>query len=94
MVSLKTLGRAPNKALLNLRDAWARKISPNPAVKVFLGAPASSNAASEGYVNISTLTEITLDTKKRYSSFGGVMLWEASEAYSSCSSKAVLLLLI
>lgn len=48
-------------------------------MKVYIGAAASSNAAGEGYVNISTLISIAEQTRKQYSSFGGVMLWDASE---------------
>ncbi|KAJ6596411.1 glycoside hydrolase family 18 protein [Mycena vulgaris] len=57
-------------------DNWAKTVSPNPNVKVFIGAPASSTAANAGeYVAASTLGSIALATRAQYSSFGGIMLW-------------------
>jgi chitinase len=64
------------------RDKWARTQSPNPDIKVYLGAPGSSKAAGNGYVDIQTLSKIAKDAQDRYSSFGGVMLWDADVAYS------------
>ncbi|KAF8640779.1 hypothetical protein AX17_000428 [Amanita inopinata Kibby_2008] len=72
---------APSKFNFDTWDKWARNESPNPNVKVFLGAPASPDAASQGYVDAETLSRIARDAKKRYSSFGGVMLWDADTAY-------------
>ncbi|KAF8058279.1 glycoside hydrolase [Lyophyllum atratum] len=46
------------------------------------GAPGSSKAAGNGYVDIQTLSRIAKDAQRRYSSFGGVMLWDADVAYS------------
>jgi hypothetical protein len=66
------------------RDNWAKTVSPNPNVKVFIGAPASSSAAGSGYVSASTLATIIQQTGSEYSSFGGVMLWDMSQAYGSC----------
>nr|VWO94118.1 Endochitinase 2 (EC (Chitinase 2) [Ganoderma boninense] len=63
------------------RDIWARTISPNKNVKVFIGTPASPTAAGSGYQDPATLAnELTL-TRNRFPSFGGVMLWDASQAY-------------
>lgn len=62
-------------------DEWARTVSPNPGVKVYIGAPGSAKAAGQGYVNITLLQEYALDAQKNYSTFGGVMLWDASDAY-------------
>lgn len=56
------------------RDNWAKTASPNPDVKVFIGAPAAPLAAGSGYVAPATLTTIVQDTKAEFSSFGGVML--------------------
>ncbi|EKM58395.1 glycoside hydrolase family 18 protein [Phanerochaete carnosa HHB-10118-sp] len=64
-------------------DNWAKTTSPNKNVKVYIGAPASSTAAGSGYVDIDTLTTILQQTKAQYSSFGGVMLWDASQAYAN-----------
>ncbi|CDO70253.1 hypothetical protein BN946_scf184942.g53 [Trametes cinnabarina] len=63
------------------RDIWARTISPNPNVKVYVGAPASSTAAGSGYVDAATLANILKTTRNRFPSFGGVMMWDASQAY-------------
>ncbi|KAJ7594056.1 glycoside hydrolase [Mycena floridula] len=64
-------------------DTWAKTVSPNKNVKIFIGAPASSSAAGSGYVNAATLNSIALATRSQYSSFGGVMLWDASQAYAN-----------
>ncbi|KAF7789642.1 hypothetical protein EIP86_000588 [Pleurotus ostreatoroseus] len=64
-------------------DNWAKTTSPNPNVKVYIGAPASSSAAGSGYVPISQLASIIQQTKATYSSFGGVMFWDASQAYNN-----------
>ncbi|KAI8993341.1 glycoside hydrolase superfamily [Pilobolus umbonatus] len=62
-------------------DEWARTVSPNPDVKIFIGAPASPSAANRGYVPTNDLLAISQDSQKMYSSFGGVMFWDASQAY-------------
>ena len=62
------------------RDNWARTISPNPDVKIYIGAPASSTAAGGGYQALATLTSIAVQMRQSFPSFGGVMLWDASQA--------------
>ncbi|KAK0469953.1 glycoside hydrolase family 18 protein [Desarmillaria tabescens] len=64
-------------------DDWAKNTSPNPNVKVYIGAPASSTAAGSGYVDAATLANIVTQTRNQYSSFGGVMFWDASQAYAN-----------
>ncbi|KAF8350209.1 chitinase [Amanita rubescens] len=64
-------------------DHWARNTSPNPDVKVFIGAPGSPETVGQGYVDIETLSNIAQVTQSRYPSFGGVMLWDADAAYSN-----------
>ncbi|KAI0094559.1 glycoside hydrolase family 18 protein [Irpex rosettiformis] len=64
-------------------DNWARTISPNTNVKIYLGAPASSTAAGTGYQEIGTLSSIAVKMRKAFPSFGGVMLWDASQAYAN-----------
>ncbi|KAG8886331.1 hypothetical protein FRB97_004866 [Tulasnella sp. 331] len=64
-------------------DFWARNISPNPNVKVYIGAPASSSAAGSGYVPIATLQTIAQQTQKNFPSFGGIMFWDASQSYAN-----------
>ena len=50
-----------------------------------MGAPASSTAAGTGYVSIDTLSSVAAQMRKTFPSFGGVMLWDASQAYGACS---------
>ncbi|RPD53094.1 hypothetical protein L226DRAFT_540817 [Lentinus tigrinus ALCF2SS1-7] len=42
-----------------------------------------SARAGGGYVDLTTLSSIALGTRSQYSSFGGVMLWDASQAYAN-----------
>jgi len=56
----------------------------NKNVKVFIGAPAAPSAANSGsYVDVNTLGNIAVTTRNTYSSFGGIMLWDASQAYAN-----------
>ncbi|KAJ7129985.1 class III chitinase [Mycena crocata] len=64
-------------------DQWARTVSPNPNVRVYIGAPASPSAAGSGYVDINTLKTIAVAMRKSFASFGGVMLWDMSQAYAN-----------
>ncbi|KAG6865651.1 hypothetical protein C0991_000570 [Blastosporella zonata] len=64
-------------------DKWAKTQAVNKNVKVYIGAPASSTAAGSGYVSAATLGQIAKETRAKYSSFGGVMLWDASQAYAN-----------
>ncbi|KAM6497961.1 chitinase [Amanita muscaria] len=73
----------PSQFNFNTWDHWARYASPNPNVKVFLGAPGSPGAAGQGYVDIATLSRIATDMQNKYPSFGGVMLWDADSAYQN-----------
>ncbi|KAI0220821.1 Chitinase 2 [Massospora cicadina] len=60
-------------------DGWASS-SVNREVKIFIGAPASQSAASTGYMPHHHLKKIIKDVADKYSSFGGVMLWDVSQA--------------
>ncbi|KAL4063885.1 carbohydrate-binding module family 5 protein [Scleroderma yunnanense] len=73
----------PNAWNFGTWDNWAKTVSPNPNVKVYIGAPASSAAAGSGYVDPSTFANIIQQIQSQYSSFGGVMLWDASQAYAN-----------
>ncbi|KAI8339795.1 glycoside hydrolase superfamily [Choanephora cucurbitarum] len=64
-------------------DHWAKHTSPNRNVKVFLGLPGSKQAAGSGYVHYNKLRRVIQNTKERYSSFGGVMFWDASEVFGN-----------
>ncbi|KAG0191281.1 suppressor of glycerol defect [Apophysomyces sp. BC1034] len=63
-----------------LWDYWAQNYSPNKDVKVYIGAPASNTAAGSGYISPDKLGQLAADMRKSYPSFGGVMLWDASQA--------------
>ncbi|KAG6370310.1 hypothetical protein JVT61DRAFT_12263 [Boletus reticuloceps] len=47
-------------------DNWAKTVSPNPNVKVLIGASAASSAAGSGYVDASTITAIIQQTRSQY----------------------------
>ncbi|KAF8559335.1 glycoside hydrolase family 18 protein [Imleria badia] len=64
-------------------DIWARQTSPNANVKIYIGAPASSTAAGSGYVPIGNMSNIAIQMRKSFPSFGGVMLWDASQEYAN-----------
>ncbi|KAH8549729.1 class III chitinase [Umbelopsis sp. PMI_123] len=85
---------SPSNWNFGIWDYWARNVSPNKNVKVYIGAPASSSAAGGGYVSASTLTTISQTTQADFPSFGGIMLWDASQAYANSrydvSSKSAL----
>lgn len=57
-------------------------MSKNPAVKVFLGVPASTTAAGSGYESPANLLPV-IKYCKQFSSFGGVMMWDASQAIAN-----------
>ncbi|KAJ5640307.1 glycoside hydrolase superfamily [Penicillium longicatenatum] len=63
-------------------NTWATTISLNPDVKVFLGIPGGS--ATAGYESVSTIDSI-LDfiAEEEYISFGGIMIWDASQVYAN-----------
>ncbi|KAJ5837028.1 Glycoside hydrolase superfamily [Penicillium robsamsonii] len=63
-------------------DNWAKTVSNNKDVKVIIGVPAFTTAASTGYVPASQLAKVIEYTKK-FESFGGVMMWDATQAYAN-----------
>ncbi|THH04004.1 hypothetical protein EW145_g5839 [Phellinidium pouzarii] len=73
----------PTEFDFSLWDEWARTQSPNPDVKIYIGAPGSATAAGQGYVNTTVLQEYALAAQRDYTTFGGVMLWDASDAYEN-----------
>jgi len=64
-------------------DHWAKTTSPNPNVKVYIGAPAGPKAAGSGYVDADALISMAKSVQSQYSSFGGVMLWDADTAFDN-----------
>lgn len=74
-------------AISNLEDAWKQWISDIPAKKIFLGLPASPEAAGSGFISATDLTSKVLPAIKDSSKYGGVMLWsryyDTQSGYSS-----------
>ncbi|KAJ1661115.1 Chitinase 2 [Dispira simplex] len=62
---------------------WANKVSVNKDVKIYLGVPGAKSAASSGYIGVDRLREISQKVQQTYSSFGGVMMWDASQSYNN-----------
>ncbi|KAI8148863.1 glycoside hydrolase superfamily [Fennellomyces sp. T-0311] len=61
---------------------WATQTSPNKNVKVYLGVPGSPTAAGSGYQSPQELASV-IEKVAQYSNFGGVTVWDASQAYSN-----------
>ncbi|KAG2006479.1 hypothetical protein GB937_008627 [Aspergillus fischeri] len=61
----------------DLWDAWAKSQSKNKQVKVFIGLPGNVAAAGTGYIGAEQLREVVA-WSKAFSSFGGIMVWDAS----------------
>ncbi|KAE8677510.1 Acidic endochitinase [Hibiscus syriacus] len=59
----------------DLEDAWKQWTSDIPATKIFLGLPASPDAAGSGFIPVNDLTSKVLPAIKNSSKYGGVMLW-------------------
>ncbi|ORX70229.1 glycoside hydrolase [Linderina pennispora] len=64
-------------------DNWAKTVSVNKNVKIYIGAPGGPSAASSGYVDAGTLQTIYSDVRSKYSSLGGIMTWDVSQARTS-----------
>ncbi|KAL4815318.1 glycoside hydrolase superfamily [Aspergillus spinulosporus] len=63
-------------------DNWALTQSKNKNVRVFLGVAANTGAASTGYLPVTSL-EPVISYSKGFESFGGVMMWDVSQAYGN-----------
>ncbi|EMD31467.1 glycoside hydrolase family 18 protein [Gelatoporia subvermispora B] len=74
---------APSEYNMATWDNWAKTESANKDVKVYIGAPGSAASAGSGYVNSATLAGFAKEAQEKYSSFGGVMLWDASTAHTN-----------
>ncbi|KAJ2157325.1 Chitinase 2 [Coemansia sp. RSA 552] len=59
---------------------WATTTSANKDVRVYLGVPGSPTAASTGHVTPERLEEIVNATRSKFDTFGGMMVWDASQA--------------
>ncbi|KAK2606276.1 Chitinase 2 [Conoideocrella luteorostrata] len=62
-------------------DNWAKNTSPNKNVKLLLGIPAAPGAGG-GYTNGAKL-KAAINYSQKYSSFGGVMMWDISQLYAN-----------
>ncbi|KAK6239776.1 hypothetical protein QUC31_005245 [Theobroma cacao] len=56
-------------------DAWKQWLSDIPASKIFLGLPASPEAAGSGFIPVADLTSKVLPAIKDSPKYGGIMLW-------------------
>ncbi|CAI7646223.1 unnamed protein product [Penicillium manginii] len=63
-------------------DNWAKTVSKNKDVKVIVGVPAYTTAASTGYIPADKLAEV-IEYSKKFESFGGVMMWDVTQAYAN-----------
>ncbi|RDW93120.1 glycoside hydrolase family 18 protein [Aspergillus mulundensis] len=63
-------------------DNWALTESKNKNVRVFLGVAANTGAASTGYLPVASL-EPVISYSQGFESFGGVMMWDVSQAYGN-----------
>ncbi|KAK0581036.1 hypothetical protein LWI29_009114 [Acer saccharum] len=59
----------------NFEDSWKQWTSDITATKIFLGLPASPEAAGNGFIPVSDLTSKVLPAIKGSAKYGGVMLW-------------------
>lgn len=73
-------GLGSNEFNMATWDNWARNTSVNPNARIFIGAPASPSAANTGYLSHQQLEPVILESVEKYPSFGGVMLWDVSQA--------------
>lgn len=64
----------------NQWDTWSRQ-SKNPNVRVLLGVPARTGAGN-GYLTPDQLAPV-IQYSSQYASFGGVMMWDASQAWQN-----------
>ncbi|GME81741.1 unnamed protein product [Ambrosiozyma monospora] len=67
-------------------DTWANyaKTAPNKNIKIFLGLPGSTAAATTGFVDLTTITNtVNGPIAANNANFGGIMLWDASSAYTA-----------
>ncbi|KAG6786825.1 hypothetical protein POTOM_008442 [Populus tomentosa] len=70
----------------NLQDAWKQRTSAIPASKIFLGLPASPEAAGSGFIPVPDLTLRTLpDVKMKSLKFAGLSITYSVKDHSSGS---------
>ncbi|KAF2863483.1 glycoside hydrolase family 18 protein [Piedraia hortae CBS 480.64] len=59
-------------------DEWARNGSVNKNVRVLVGVPGGPTAAGSGFLPLKGVEDV-IGYCKRFASFGGVMVWDASQ---------------
>lgn len=67
-------------------DTWlnfAQSVSPNKDIKLYLGLPGSATAASSGYISDLSLLKETIAKISTTANFGGVAMWDASQAFAN-----------
>ena len=65
-----------------IRNKWATTQALNKDMKIYIGGMGAATDTDTGYVDIEVLKDVVQRTREEYPSFGGVMLWDASQAYS------------
>jgi chitinase len=81
VVNFNTGSTSQNAFNFDVWDNWAKTRSRNPNVKVLLGIPANTGAGG-GYTSGEKLAA-AIRWSKKYSSFGGVMMWDMSQLYAN-----------
>ncbi|KAK9720427.1 Chitinase 2 [Basidiobolus ranarum] len=74
---------SPGQFNYDVWNHWATTKSHNPDVKLYIGTLGNPKAGSYGYMTPDELKPLIESTRQKYSSFGGVMTWEASTAEAS-----------
>lgn len=66
-------------------DNWAKTVSLNPNVKVYLGVAGNTGAANSGSYEPASVVGEVIDyiISEGYTSFGGVMMWDASQVWDN-----------
>ncbi|CCK70971.1 chitinase KNAG_0F03090 [Huiozyma naganishii CBS 8797] len=67
-------------------DTWlnfASTVSPNADIKLYLGLPGSPTAAGSGYISDMAALAKAIENTAQSKNFGGVSLWDASQAFSN-----------
>lgn len=64
-------------------DEYVRKYSKNSKIKLYLGIPGGRNAAKKGYANPFRVLRVASYLQRRFPRFGGIMVWDASEAWNN-----------
>ncbi|RKP36724.1 glycoside hydrolase superfamily, partial [Dimargaris cristalligena] len=59
---------------------WAQTKAINKNVKLYVGVPGGPTGASTGFVTMDQLRPVLDDTRAKFDSFGGVMMWDTSQA--------------